>query len=292
MKEKLIKLVQFLNSGAHILTILFLFNFTLFANENYDIKFGVTGVALKEDITTLYYFRDYLSKKSGLNIHLKITRSYEEMQALIKSKNVDFAYICGATYVELLKLHNAKLLVVPNINGKNQYYSYIIAKKRSGYINLQSFKDKLFAFSDPESNSGAIAPSYALLKAGYNVENFFKEVIYTYDHGESIHAVLDGFVQGAAVDSLVYKSFAKTHPKKIKKLRVVQKFGPFPAPPIIIRPTLSKKIAQKLKYVLLHMQEDVQGRYILRSLSLSKFANPKNSSYKIIADMIDAVKGY
>lgn len=284
------KIAKFLTIVGQILTIVFLIGDPLSAQKEISVTFGVTGVALKEDMATLYAWKSYLERSTGLAIHLKITRSYEEMQALIKSGNVDMAYVCGATFVELSKTNNAKLLVIPKIREKNEYYSYIIAQKRSPYRTLNDFEGKFFAFSDTGSNSGAIAPMYALIKSGHNPRSFFKEIIYTYDHGESIHAVLDRFVEGAAVDSMVFESFERTHPREASKLRVVQKFGPYPTPPLIVRQNFPSSLTKKLQDSLIAMDHDIQGKHVLSSLSIDYFSLPNDISYKAIAIMIDAIK--
>lgn len=284
------KTALFFTSIGQILTILFLFCAPLFAQKESKITFGVTGVVLQEDIATLYAFKEYLEKETGVLIHLKIARDYEEIQALIKASYVDIAYVCGATYVELSHTQETRLMAIPTLNGKNEYYSYIVTRKDSPYTSLDDFQGKFFAFSDPISNSGAIAPIYALLQSGYNPHTFFKEVIYTYDHGESIHAVLDGFVEGAAVESFVYESFKLSKPHEISKLKVIQKLGPYPAPPIIAREHLDQDIFQKFQEVLTQMHHTPQGKKITNALSIDAFSLPRDISYDSIADMIDAMK--
>lgn len=284
------KFALFFTTTGQILTILFLLSTSLFAQKESRVTFGVTGVVLKEDIATLYALKEQLEQETGFTIHLKIARTYEEMQALIKASYVDIAYVCGATYVELSHMQKTKLVAVPYLNGKNEYYSYILARKDSPYKSLNDFQGKLFAFSDPNSNSGAIAPSYTLLQSGRNPHTFFKEIIYTYDHGESIHALLDGFVEGAAVESFVYESFKKSKPKKAAKLKIIQKLGPYPAPPIIARENLDLNIFKKFQDAFVQMHLAPQGKKITDTLAIDSFSTPKNVSYDSIATMIDAMK--
>jgi len=46
-------------------------------------------------------------------------------------------------------------------------------------------------------------------------------------------AVYKGFVEGASVDSIVYEHTSLVAPHITNKLKVIQKFGPFPATPIV-----------------------------------------------------------
>ncbi len=224
--------VQKLTTIFQKLTIILLFFTSLQAVSSDKITLGITGVALKENISALIKFKDYLIKTTGLDIKIKFARSYSTMRHLILDNDVDVAYICGATYVDLLPSKKIKLLALPTVDGKPYYYSLIIARKGTRYKTIDNFKDKIFAMSDPESNSGSLVPRYEIDKRGYRDGHFFKRVVYTYDHGESVNAVLYGFVQGASVDSVVYKAFLKNRPKQKNSLRVVEKFGPFPIPPL------------------------------------------------------------
>ncbi len=255
------------------------------------ITFGITNVTVKDDYYTIKQWANYLKEKTGFDINLKITKSYDEMQYFIENKNVDIAYICGATYVFLKKDRaNVNVLVVPFFKGKPLYYSYIIVPINSKARNIMDLQGKTFAFSDPKSNSGSIAPSYYLYKHGYFYKNFFKEIIYTYSHAESIKAVSYGFVDGAAVDSLVFGNMKIIAPSITSKVKVIQKLGPYPTTPIIYNDTLTEEQVKKLKKAFIDMKNDPEGRTILRRLGIDYFGVPKKIDYSPIENMIDTLK--
>jgi len=271
--------------GQILTTLVLLLIFSskpLYAKE---INFGITGVVLKEDLVNLIQWQKYLSAHTGLDINLKFMRTYSEMKNRFKEKQIDFAYVCGATYVDLMPTHNAELLVVPLFQSKPYYESLVITRKKNTYKRLDDFKNKLYAFSDPESNSGSLVPQYQLLKRGYAPNKFFSRIIYTYDHGESILAVLNGFVDGASVDSVVYASFLKDHKDAEEKLKIVERFGPYPITPIIINKSISKRIKQKLVSALLQMSQDKKGKLILKKMGIDGFVLPHNLSYAKIAKL-------
>lgn len=251
----------------------------LFASQ---ITLGLTGVTLKEDISTIMNFKEYLAKHTKIDLNLKFAKSYSIMESFIINKTVDFAYICGATYVNLEKTNKVELLVIPVFNHQAKYSSLIITKKNSSYKSLFELKDKTFAMSDPDSNSGSLVPFYELLKKGYSKDDFFKKVIYTYDHGESIQAVLSGFVEAASVDSMVYEAYINKNPSAKEKLNVINNFSDYPIPPFIIRKDMNKKTKDILQTTLLKMHNDDFGKKILSSMSIDYFIKPENISYKKI----------
>jgi len=271
--------VQKLTSKVLKLIILISVFISSNVTANEKIILGITGVALKNDISAIVKLKDYLKAKTKLDIKLKFARTYSIIRNLIVENNVNVAYICGATYVDLKPSKKIELLALPTVDKKPYYYSLVIAKKNSKYKKLDDFKGKIYAMSDPESNSGSLVPRYELLKRGYKNNHFFKRVVYTYDHGESIEAVLDGFVQGASVDSIVYGAFLKNYPKSSKHLKIVQKFGPYPTTPFVISKKITQKTKNKIQQALINMANDKKGKKILSAMAIGSFIKPNNLSY-------------
>jgi phosphonate transport system substrate-binding protein len=270
---------QKLTSKVQKLIILISIFISLNAIASEKIVLGITGVALKNDISAIVRLKDYLKQKTKLDIKLKFARTYSTMRNLIMENSVNVAYICGATYVDLKSSKKIELLALPTVDKKPYYYSLVIAKKNSNYKKIDDFKGKVYAMSDPESNSGSLVPRYELQKRGYKGNHFFKRVVYTYDHGESIEAVLDGFVQGASVDSIVYGAFLKNFPKSSTHLKVIQKFGPYPTTPFVISKKISKKTKNKIQQALINMVDDKNGKEILDAMAIGSFIKPNNLSY-------------
>lgn len=289
----MIKGKKFITTGKKIITLLlFVILIQLNLNATDKIVFGLTGTVYKGDLKIFDNWKKYLEKKLDLPVELKFSRTYSEMMSMINLGEVDIAYVCNTTFVQLKRQKSAKLLTIPVSNGLEVYYSYIISQKKSSYKNLLGFKDKIFAFTDPDSNSGAVAPTYALLKSGYKTKEYFRETIYTYEHGESIKAVLDEFVDGASVDSLVYEQFIKRHPSEAKSLRIVEKLGPFTMSPIVANKNLSLKKFNEIQKIFINMNQETEGSAILKALSLDKLNLPTNKTYKDIEEIMNFIDTY
>ncbi len=279
-----------ISTSGKIFTSLFLIFIFISPLIAKSITFSFTGTTLKEDLKTYLQWKKYLENNSKFHVDIKFARTYAEVISNIKDSKSDIAYVCSSTYTVLKDKNNAKLLAIPIVNGNDKYYSDVITLKDTKYKSLLDFKDKIYAFTDPDSTSGSIAPSYNIEKNGYKVSNFFRHLIYTYDHGESINAVLEGFVDGASVDSLVLTQYEKKHPNALKKLRVVEKLGPFTISPIVARSNLSKKEFNKLQKLFLNMHKTKIGRKILDHLNIDKFEKPTNQTYKKIYTMLNFLK--
>lgn len=281
---------NFFASGGNFFTTWMLFlPLSVFVQANV-LSFYFTGTALKEDLGTYLLIKKYIEKNSKYHVKIKFARTYAEVILKIRDHKADIAYVCSSTYIKLKEENQAKLLAIPISGGSDQYYSYVIARKNTPYKTLLDFRDKIFSFTDPDSTSGAIAPSYEIRKRGYDPRSFFRKLVYTYDHGESIEAVLDGFVDGASVDSLVLEQYERKHPEEVKKIRVVEKFGPFTISPIVARSNLDPKDFKALQTLFLGMQSSELGREILHRLRLDGFSKPEEQDYKKIYTMLNYLK--
>jgi phosphonate transport system substrate-binding protein len=284
------KNVKIFTTAGKIFTTLFLSLLFLTSLVAKEVVFSFTGTTLKEDLKTYLQWKKYLESNSKFKVNIKFARTYAEAVSNIKDSKTDIAYVCSSTYTLLKDKKEARLLAIPIINGQDKYYSDIIALKNSPYKSLLDFKGKIFAYTDPDSTSGSIAPTYYLLTHGKKNNTFFAHLIYTYDHGESIKAVLDGFVDGASVDSLVLTQYAKKHPLDIKNIKIVQKLGPFTISPIVARSNLNKKEFKKLQELFLNMHKTKIGKEILQHLNIDRFEKPSSQTYDKIYDMLKLIK--
>lgn len=221
---------------------------------------------------------DYIGKKLNLKVNFVDTRTYSEANSLLKNNSIDMAFVCGGPYVEGRDDFGLELLCAPQVGGKTVYYSYIIVGKNSGIEKFEDLRGKKFAFVDPMSNTGKLAPVYMLKKEfGETPDVFFNEYLYTYDHDKSIKAVAHGIVDGAAVDSLVWDYMDKKNDEHTKETRIIKISEPYGIPPVVVRPGL--ELTTEIKQVLLNMHKENEGREILSGMFIDRFVEIDDSTY-------------
>jgi len=103
-------------------------------------------------------------------------------------------------------------------------------------------------------------------------------------------AVYKGFVEGASVDSIVYEHTSLVAPHITNKLKIIQKFGPFPATPIVASRRLNPNTVEAIKSALLVMHQDEEGRKILKNMGILGFTYLEPKHYETIAHMISYIK--
>ena len=150
-------------------------------------------------------------------------------------------------------------------------------------------RGKSFAFTDPLSNSGRLAPTYRLYQMEETPDSFFGKYIFTYSHDNSVRAVADNLVDGAAVDSLVYDYLISHEPDIKTKTRIITRSGPFGIPPVVVNPALNQEIKARLRGLFLDMRQDKTGREILDDLPIDRFVIGNDNAYDIIREMVSQV---
>jgi phosphonate transport system substrate-binding protein len=241
------------------------------------------------------YYEDmiqYMSTKLGGSVKIVQRRSYKEINDLIKNNEIDFAFVCGGAYIEGKSEFGMKLLVVPVVNNKTTYNSYIIVQNESNYTDITDLRGKKFAFSDPLSDTGKYYPAYKFYLINETPDTFFgkdeqgrNNWFYTYSNDNSIIAVAQKLGEGAAVDSLVYDYMKKTQPDIIAKTRILEISPPFGIPPIVVSKNIDPFLEKRLRDIFMDMSNDEDGKKILDNVSIDRFIESNDSAYDSIREM-------
>lgn len=245
-----------------------------------SVRIGV--VSMITPVGTVEYYQeiiDYIADELGSPVDMVYRKTYDEMDRLLEKGDIDAAFICSAPYVEDKRKFGAELLVVPQVNGKVFYKSYIIVHKNSNIKDFNGFEGKTFAFTDPKSNSGRLYPIYKLAKNGHNPEAFFKKYVYSYSHNKSVELVAKKVVDGAAVENLIYNYLLHQKSPYTRQTRIIEKSPDFGIPPMVTTPGVSTFLKEKIKEILINMHNDQKGRKILSSMLIEKFVEASDSNY-------------
>ncbi len=228
----------------------------------------------------------YLSKKLNRPVELVQRRTYAEVNDLVAQNAVDLAFVCTSAYVAGHDAFGMELLVAPEVNHQQVYYSILIVPATSDANSIADLQGKIFAFTDPISYSGHAYPTYLLQQLGTTPDEFFNRTFFTYSHDKAIEAVVQDVADGAAVDSLVLRYAMERDPSLGQKIRAIHQSPPFGIPPVVVPPNLSPRLKVQLRQILLDMAEDPDGQQVLAELGFDRFSvlddNAYNSARKVI----------
>jgi phosphonate transport system substrate-binding protein len=183
-----------------------------------------------------------------------------------------------------------ELVALPNYGGKPLYRSYLIVPAAdTAAKGFDALAGKVFAYSDPDSNSGFLVPQYEMLRTGIYPPTHFRKTFFTYAHHKVVIAVADGVAQGGAVDGYVWDTLALRTPALTRRTRVAHVSDEYGFPPMVARRSLDRPTYERFRDTLLAMPKDDRGRELLRELNLEGFLAPDDSRFTGIAKMLDFV---
>jgi phosphonate transport system substrate-binding protein len=237
--------------------------------------------------TFVYYdqMMKYVSSKYGRDIEMIQKKTYQEVNDLLEQRQIDLAFVCSGPYVKGHEKFGMELLVAPKLYGKPFYQAYFIVHKDSPINDIQGLREKRFAFTDPNSNTGKLVPTYVLAKIDETPETFFKEITFTYSHDNSIKAVAKQIVEGASIDGLIWEYYNEKDPAFVEDTKIIFKSELYGIPPVVVHPTMPAPEKERLKNIFLKMHSDPEGMRILSELKIEQFILPEDSSYDSVRNM-------
>lgn len=231
---------------------------------------------------SIRYYKDllnFLSDEIGRPVVLVQRNTYAETNELLRTGDIDLAFLCTYAYVRAHDEFKAKLIAVPRKDNDTTYQSFIIVRRDSGIESFDDLRGKRFAFTDPLSMSGYIYP-LALLKLKESApESFFNSYTFTYSHDNAIRAVRDGIVDGASVENLVFQQMLLQEPQLKKEIRIIQQSPDFAAPPVVARPGLDNQLENRLRQFFLDLDKTQRGKNILQNMGIDCYQPLNDSAY-------------
>jgi phosphonate transport system substrate-binding protein len=262
--------------------------FPVLARENRKpVRIGLTPAFVHDEHGLMEEWRRYLEGKLDRPVEFIQRDSYRETMDLIQLEKLDFAWICDYPFIHLKD--QVRLLAVPLNQGRPFYRSYLIVSADDKARNsMRDLRNSVFAYADPYSNTGYLAPRYQVRQIGENPTSFFKKTFFTWSHRKAIEAVASGLAHGAAVDSYVWDTLARTRPDITSKTRIIDRSPEYGFPPFVAQRGVNGEDYRTVQAVLLGMQNDPQGKLLLDRLNLDGFVTGHKSMYDDVAKMMRA----
>lgn len=255
---------------------------------NDAVRIGTTPVFLDDQVAFIGEWQAYLQRRLQRPVEFVRRGSYGEIVELLQRGQLDFAWICGYPYVRFKQ--QFRLLAVPLFRGKPLYQSYLIVPHTDRKTQtLLDLKGAVFAYSDPNSNSGWLVPQYELRRAGIDPTAFFGKSFFTWAHRKVVEAVGSGLAHGGAVDGYVWETLAVQRPELTARTRVAWKSPQFGFPPLVAHRSVPTAAFEQVQAALLGMSQDEEGRALLKRLNLDGFAAGDDRLFERIEANMNAI---
>lgn len=198
-----------------------------------------------------------------------------------------FSQCCGFDFVrdggEFLQVIATPVYAVPGCDGP-YYRSFIVVREDDAAQQLIDLRGRTCAVNSPGSHSGynvlraMLAP---LAKGG----PFFRDVITSGGHAESLSAVQERRADIAAVDCVSHALLARYRPSAVAGLRILAQSPCAPALPYVTQRTIDSAYAVSLRTGLQALCTDPAYQALRRALFIGGVVALPDRAYTVIGDM-------
>ncbi len=234
---------------------------------------------------------EYLSKKIGISVQLKILTRYENIINNFVSMGLDGAFFGSFTYTLAHARLGVELLARPeDPDGVSTYYGLIFARKDSNIRNVHDMKDKIFACVDHATTAGHLLPMAYFKEHGIlDFTSYLKENYYAGTHEDAIYDVLNKKADIGAAKNTVFHQLAASDKSILEDLIILKRSPDVPSNGLAVRNDMDDAIKGNLKNALLNMHHDPEGLKALKAINAVKFISTSNDDYKAVYEYLDQV---
>lgn len=203
-----------------------------------------------------------------------MARDAQQMNSYLRRGRVDWVTETTGNAMQLQQRAGARPLLLTERGGVGRYHSLFFARKDSGIGSLADLKGRTVAFQRTTSTSAYLVPAMTLLDAGLRPEVLLSPQ--DRPPGNTVGYVFAGtelnlsaWVHKRVVDAGVVSNLDWDNPKAVppafkRDFRVFHETGEYPRAVEIVRSGLDPKVEARLREVLLHANDDAQGREAMR----------------------------
>ncbi len=233
---------------------------------------------------------DYLTRSLDLPVTFADAPRWQDREVLFDRGEVQLAWLCGLVYVDKrdagapVDLLAAPVMDAPHYAGRPVYFSDVVVRVESPLRVFADLRGASWAYNNIGSHSGYNITRSHLAKLGVD-GSFFGRVVEAGAHQRSLAMVLTGEIDASAIDSTVLETELRLRPQMAGQIRVIERLGPSPIPPWVIRREVSPTFATEIRHCFVEMHSDPVGAALLAQSQMLRFAPVTDSDYDPIRQM-------
>lgn len=253
-----------------------------------DVRFGTF---LAPNMMPVYQaIADEVGDRLGVSTELVVETDYENCRNDVN----DICFVCSLPYVQFEREGVSPALPVAapvlsgaRYSGRPIYFSDVIVHVDSGIETFADLRGRSWAYNEPLSQSGYGITRFHLVSIG-ETDGFFGEVIEAGFHETAIRMVVDGGVDGAAIDSQVLAIEMRDHPDLAQSIRVIDALGPSTIQPVAVSKRFDDSFRSQVVAVLTDLHRHEGLREILGLGFVDHFVPVGPHDYDDIRAMLEA----
>ena len=276
--------------------------FSEWRQEVKEFKIGLSGGENEADRLKNYEcYRAYLEEK--LNIPVKFYPASDVAGIIhgLLGKTIDYASVGPSAYAAIYIDDPDSIepvVTVRESDGSDGYKSAIYVRSDSNIYSLADLEGRSMGWSDPNTTSGYLVPSFELYQRGLNPSEFFSRTGFAGGHEQAVISVLNGQYDAGAtwvsgqgpVEEGYSRGMLRNMIKKglldMSKLRVIWLSDLIMNGPHIIRKDLPEDFKEKITKLNLALVEEDNQCFKEISMGESQgFIRVSHENYENVVEM-------
>lgn len=168
--------------------------------------------------------------------------------------------------------------------GQPIYFSDVIVRRDAPFMRFEDLRGRAWAYNEPSSHSGYNLTIVNLVRRGLGSE-FFGRVVQSGAHQNSIQMVLNGEVDGSAIDCQVLMVEMRARPELAEQIKIIESFGPSTIQPLAVSTTLPETLRAEMRALLIELHHEPAAQEVLERGFIEKWVAVNDASYDDIRRM-------
>ena len=232
----------------------------------------------------------YFEERAGIATEFVGGIPWRERERLLDAGEIHAGWICGLPYVRkraAFELLGAPVMAGKRYSGKPVYFSDIVVRRDNAARSFSDLRGQRWGYNEPGSHSGYNIVRYKLARLG-EYREYFRAVRETGAHEMTLRMIEAGEIDASAIDSTVLETEFRLRPALKQLLRIIETWGPSPAPPWVISRKVPPVVRRELQQALTTMHAKPAGRALLKRSRMARFAGVSGRDYDPIRRMAAA----
>lgn len=247
----------------------------------------VPAINIVEQETRYRPLVQYLESKSGIPMEVEYTPSYREIVRDFSEKAFDGAFLGSFAYALVNNKTPLNVLGRPEENNQSYYKGILFVRRDSGIKTFEDLRGKTFCFVDRATTAGYLFPLIYFKEHGVaDPDAFLGKIVYSGTHDASILSVLNGDADAGVAKDLVFQVLSAEDARIGRELEILASSLPVPTNGLCVRKDIDWDLKEDLKKILLQMDQDPEGREVLKKFGADRFLPTSDADYQNLYAML------
>lgn len=227
----------------------------------------------------------YLENELDMKVKYFVVSNYAAIVEALKNESADVGFMGPLQYVIAHDQAGAEPILGEVYSGKPTYVSKVFVRRDSGIESLEDLKGKNIAFVDPISSSGYLYPLKLFKAKGLikdKAEDYFGRVYFAGGDEQAIRAVLNKFVDAAAVGQY---SYSLLRPSERDEVVAIADSAQIPSHCVVVREGLDVSVKTGLQNALLALNEGPNKGLLKYLYNVDGYVKVSHEDYAGVVDV-------